>query len=706
MPIQYYFDNLEPTPFQRLINALLVARFGEGVRLLPLRGPDGGRDAETAPLDVSFEIETAAAPLLPIRLPLERGRYSFQVKHHRMTDHQGTAVRAQVVADFEKELTANVLSREIGQRPNYFFLVTNVSSSKESISKIDDKRKELLAGIDNLHADVLWQDHVVAWLDQSPRVWNAFPELFAGSVIPSLGKVADSSTQGIPRALRLAILAQSKRDGIVRFRQVNFEQSLTTLFVDLDVEASRFRNAAIHFTVDALGPKEAIPDLFHAVPGEHGYGVSCIRILLSELDGIPRRIILEGGPGQGKSTVTQMLAQLYRSLLIQRENEYRRIWGNIPSARFPFRIELRLLAEWMSKVDGSIEQYIAETFTRDAGGGQITTDDLHSLVQKQPVILIFDGLDEVGSDDLRDAVVQKISECIERFQDDLGADVRVVLTSRPPAIAGRVNKLPGFERVPILPLSDAKVSDYLERWTSAVCSDASDRERVIDSFNKRKSEQHVQALVKNPMQLSVLLHFIRLKGEAFPDRRAELYREYFKTVIDRDVEKSPHLRQNREKIEALHEVIGFQIHSRAESDRAATSLSHEQLIDIVENWLKSQGQKTELARELFRTSEERLGLVVALKGEGAESRYGFEVQPVREYFAAAYINDKCETDAHELFQAMVRRSFWREVALFLAGLRRANEKSDLLSRARALDDDAIDGWRSDGRTNQSRPCFP
>ena len=47
---------------------------------------------------------------------------------------------------------------------------------------------------------------------------------------------------------------------------------------------------------------------------------------------------------------------------------------------------------------------------------------------------------------------------------------------------------------------------------------------------------------------------------------------------------------------------------------------------------------------------------------------------------------------------MVRRSFWREVALFLAGLRRANEKADLLSRARALDDDIIDGWRSDGRT--------
>ena len=121
-------------------------------------------------------------------------------------------------------------------------------------------------------------------------------------------------------------------------------------------------------------------------------------------------------------------------------------------------------------MDGSIEQYLADTFTRDAVGRQITTDDLHSLVQKQPVILIFDGLDEVGSDDLRDSVIQKISECIERLQDDQEADVRVVITSRPPAIEGRVNKLPGFKRFPILPLSDAKVADYLERGQAQFAS--------------------------------------------------------------------------------------------------------------------------------------------------------------------------------------------------------------------------------------------
>ena len=59
------------------------------------------------------------------------------------------------------------------------------------------------------------------------------------------------------------------------------------------------------------------------------------------------------------------------------------------------------------------------------------------------------------------------------------------------------------------------------------------------------------------MQLSVLLHFIRLKGDAFPDHRAELYKEYFQIVIDRDVEKSPALRQRRRKYRSTTSVFGL-----------------------------------------------------------------------------------------------------------------------------------------------------
>jgi NACHT domain len=686
MAIQYYFDNLDPTTFQRLINVLLTARYGESVRLLPLRGADGGRDAETAPTPTLFEVIAEKPQFLTSGSPLKPGRYLFQVKHHRTTDRPGSEVRSAVVSDFEKELSSNVLNR--ADPVNYFFLITNVPSSKDSISRVDEKRMQLLSQRTDIQADVLWQDHVFSWLDQSPQVWSTFAELFPGNVVPLLGQVAGPAPQGLPRSVRIAVETQSKRDGIIRFRQINLEQRLSKLFVDLDVYGPELNRAAIRDVVLRAGQTQ-----YYWSPD---HGVSCIGVLASELAG-PRRIILEGGPGQGKSTVSQMLAQLYRSRLLNTEAEYRHIWESIPQARFPFRLELRAFAEWLGTTDSSVEQFLAAIFSKDAGGGVITVENLHTIVENQPVILILDGLDEVGSDDLRDLVISKILDCLNRFETSLKADLRVVLTTRPPAIAGRISKLAGFVRAQILPLSDEKVDNFVRRWTEVQCDDSDERQQVSNSFKKRKSEQHVRALVKNPMQLSVLLHFIRLKGEAFPDRRAELYREYFKTVIDRDVEKSPRLRQHRDDIEALHEVIGFEIHSRAESDTAAASLDHEDLIQIVRDWLAGQGRKTELADELFRLGEERLGLIMVLRGEGLNARYGFDVQPIREYFTAAFINDKCEGNAHDLFQFMVRRSFWREVALFLAGLRRANERADLLSRARTLDDSIADGWRGEGR---------
>ena len=104
------------------------------------------------------------------------------------------------------------------------------------------------------------------------------------------------------------------------------------------------------------------------------------------------------------------------------------------------------------------------------------------------------------------------------------------------------------------------------------------------------------------------------------------------------------------------------------------------------------------ADEIFRLGEERLGLIVALKGEGKEATYGYEIQPIREYFAAAYINEQIQGDAHEVFQSLIGRPYWKEVALFLAGLRRPNEKADLLTRAKAVEREPEVPWRHDGRT--------
>ncbi len=696
MPSQYHFTELHPIAFQRLINALLVGKYGEGVRLLPLQGSDGGRDAETPEEGTLYTLDVPQRDPSAPSTGIKAGRYLFQVKYHKTTDRTGTATRAAVLQDFAQELNDNVLNRFGGERSvDYFFLITNVPSSKDAHSKVDEKRREIRAVRPTLHADVLWQEHVVAWLDQAPKVWTSYPELFAGGVVPVIGQIATDQSAGLPLALRLAIRSQFLRDSTIRFRQIELVQRLSRLFVDLD---ARMQDSPhLYYQMHADVQRHLIlseSGTFYEQYEQDGSGV--LDTLGGEYLRGSSKLILEGGPGQGKSTVTQMLAQIYRSLLVEPGGEYSPYTSRIKRARLPFRIELRLFAEWLGDTDRSLEQYLAELLTSAAGGNTISVSDLHEAATKEDVLLIFDGLDEVGSDSLRDLVVGKIVECVGRFEGAAESDLRVIVTSRPPAVAGRLDALSGFRRVQLQPLSEYRADMYVNRWTDVQCEDESERERVSASFQKRRAEAHVAALIKNPMQLSVLLHFIRLRGEAFPDRRAELYREYFKTVIDRDVEKSPELLRHRKDIEALHEIIGFTIHSRAEGEKSAARLTRSDLISLVRKWFVSEEKKPEQAETLFKIGEERLGLIVALSGEGAATQYGFEIQPVREFFAAAYIDDKCEGNANDLFEQMVRRPFWKEVARFLGGLRRANERADLLARAKQLDAEPEFGWRSDG----------
>ena len=403
------------------------------------------------------------------------------------------------------------------------------------------------------------------------------------------------------------------------------------------------------------------------------------------------KILLEGGPGQGKSTITQMAAQIYREkFLAKHESESREpAWHQLCRLRVPIRLELRDLAHWIGQdPEGTLEQYIARTISRDSGGAVVTVEDIHQILQRSSLILLLDGLDEIGNDLLRDRVLDAAMDAVNRFEKALRTDVRVVLTTRPPAVVGRWNKLEGFTRVVLTPMESGRIDEYVSRWLDAQIDTEDERDRIRTSFNSRRGESHVEALARNPMQLSVLLQFIDLKGEAFPDRRAELYRDYFQIVIDRDVEKSPELREHRELVEGLHSYLGFRLHGMAEIEPSRRAISRTDIIALSGEWLEGEGESKDLAGTYFVLGEERFGLIVALSGEGHETAYGFEVQPIQEYFAAAYISNRLEDGkAHAVFESLIYRDYWREVALFLAGLRRPNEKADLVARAKAGDSD-------------------
>src|SRR6185437_4319489 len=103
--VEYYLNNLGDTEFQRLVNDILTARFGEHARLTPLQGSDGGRDGETAPYNPFFEYQVAEVPTPHnnILLPPQKGRYLFQVKFHSTKNTRISDARNAVFSDFEEE---------------------------------------------------------------------------------------------------------------------------------------------------------------------------------------------------------------------------------------------------------------------------------------------------------------------------------------------------------------------------------------------------------------------------------------------------------------------------------------------------------------------------------------------------------------------------------------------------------------------------
>ena len=707
--MQYDLNQLGgPTRFQQLINAILTARFGEDARLTPLQGADDGSDGETASGNPYMEFCSDGkhtSPSNPLVRPPRPGRYLFQAKYHHTSDHRLSDLRSLVVREFKKELATAVLERSDREDVNYYLLVTNVPASKESLRKVDELRSQLLKGRTHLHADIYWKETIISCLDWSPSLWESFSEIFPKRILPFIYRSPSTKSKSLSRTFEIALKEQLKRDKIVKFRQIELEQQLLDLFVDLD--------AALHLEID--DPFELSIDrpandfLTGRSHGVHSFYTerhrdaepSALELLIDDNLCI-KKILLEGGPGQGKSTVTQMAAQVYRAKLFGNQYVEDRdpLWNHLCHLRLPIRLELRSFAQTLVDDPGStLEQFIATQIGKDAGGVSISVEDLHEVVENSSVILLLDGLDEIGSDSLRDKVLDSVGKTISRFEDSLHIDLRVVLTTRPPAIAGRRGKLEGFTRVILAPMNSIRIDDYVNRWLDAQIKVSDEKRRINRSFQDRRIEQHVDALARNPMQLSVLLQFIKLKGDAFPDRRADLYREYFQIVIDRDVEKSPALSERRELIESLHAFLGFRLHGAAEIGEGGRTLHRDEIISLAGQWFKKQGYSESIAASYFELGEERFGLIVAVSGEGESTTYGFEVQPIQEYFAASYIsNHLVGINSHEIFALIVHRSYWREVTLFLAGLRRPNEKADLISRARVCDNQAIRPWRQNGRS--------
>jgi hypothetical protein len=404
--------------------------------------------------------------------------------------------------------------------------------------------------------------------------------------------------------------------------------------------------------------------------------------------------LIIGGPGQGKSTLLQYVSQFHRARLLDKDNysagalKLDKVTGVI---RVPIRIDLRRYAIWAVKKQRAqqrqqqpgqrhdrkrkaqqasaapswpgIEQYVLEQI-RERSGEKFTRDDLVAMLATRPVLLALDGLDEVADLGLREQVSDAIVRANARLR--VGAkDLIVLAATRPGATTTNLWSSSSFPQLRLRRLSQGLRLQYLQQWARVAGLSQESADSLQRTFMDNQHVVHIRELAAYPMQLAILLHLLH-RRRLLPQQRTGLYDDYLKTFLDREQthHKEPLLGDERKVIEDIHAYIGWHIQVEVERGRSNGSIRRDELRRLLRVYLADREDGQKLAKTLFNALTSRVLCLI----ERETGTFEFEVQSLREYFAAVHVFGKANPKLRDQCLAeLLRRPYWSNVVRFYVG---------------------------------------
>jgi hypothetical protein len=675
--VDYDFHRLNPRSFEQLVQALAAQVLGNGIVIFG-DGPDGGREASFA----------GAVPYPSADAPWS-GNVVVQAKF-RQRPH-GTE---QDTAWLERELKNELLTtfREDSKRiaPSHYILATNVYLSSVPNSGGKD-RIDRLAGEFPLEGFRVWDgDQLRTFLDGNQDVRNAFlGYICPGDVLARLA--ADLERQqpqfdsSISRFLEKQLLADQyanlEQAGRVADEQIPISRVFFDPPVTSDLPDQRSRQCLS--TIIELGEEQLDPQSNRLVSqSREDQGVIHTKT--------PQRgrVVLVGGPGQGKTTAGQFLCQLYRCELLARRAELITPEADavirltqaqcdqeqirLPRVRrIPIRVPLTDLSDYLANqpVRRSLLDYLAEMISSYCSG-QVEPEVLEEWLGRHPWLLVLDGLDEVPSSSNRSEVMERIQE----FWVDatrINVDLLVVATTRPQGYNQEFSPST-YRHFALTPLSPGQALHYGSRLAEARYPTNPDRQEKITSRLKRASDNDATAkLMTSPLQVTIMATLVDRGGHP-PRERWRLFSEYYAVVYQREVERDTPaaevLRSHRPSIDAIHHWVGLIL--QVDVERAAgddARMSSERFAAIVRSRMESEGYEGEeldrLCEQLTEAAANRLVFLVGLEA----NEVGFEIRSLQEFMAANALMEGEDQQVTERLRTIAGITSWRNVFLFAAG---------------------------------------
>ncbi|MEU0856552.1 AAA family ATPase [Streptomyces griseofuscus] len=422
-----------------------------------------------------------------------------------------------------------------------------------------------------------------------------------------------------------------------------------------------------------------------------------------------RNIVLIGGPGQGKSTLGQLICQSYRVALLDEEGEHlltteartalHRLRHELSAIglrpphgrRWPIRVALNQYANAILGGDDiSLLRFIANRVGHRSSE-PVTSIHIKRWLRTWPCLLVLDGLDEVVSRQTREEVMSRISDfLLEARQID--ADLFVVATTRPQGYGGEFHA-GDYETLTLVPMRDSEALHYAGRLVAARHGDDPDmREIVLERLEAAISEDGTSHLMRSPLQVTIMSLLVERRAR-LPQNRYELFDAYYDTIYAREVDKPGPIGQlladHRLHIDWLHQHVGLLLQARAaQSGQMDAVIAENELSERIRQRLyeetEDQSAAELLAGRLLNAATERLVLLVA----PSVGHVGFEVRSLQEYMAARALISGPELEIIPRLEDLASSASWRNAwMLAAAGIfsNRPHLRGELINALRSLD---------------------
>jgi hypothetical protein len=698
---------LDTATFEHLVNSLAIRVLGMGVTgFAP--GADGGRDGY-------FEGEAE----YPSSVERWNGIWYLQSKFRTpsLSGNPQTWLQQQV-KDELKEFSRSGSGRVV---PNNWIIATNIDPSATPNKGTFDK---IRASVAAFNPELAKRTHI--WggkkiLDllvihgEIARHYGGL--LTSGDVIAKIINSISDSSAGIDAILRHFIVTQLSEQQYTRLEQAGSSSDtrpgIQTLFTDLPFEFSKNRHPALLAELT-----RAVAEIHTPSPADLGPQWQMWRRHPSR----SRVSFIRGGPGNGKSTVTQFLCQIQRAALLDASSEMpvptkvRDLTKDIKeraehsgywplSPRVPVHVELRLYAQWYGEQsEGSargVLSYLAARLQKDLEQ-PVLVGTLKRAFAKERWLFVFDGLDEVPGD-VKDRLAGEMRKFSDETLFECRADALIICTSRPQGYSGQFDEL----RPTIVDLVKLSPNEALACADPVLMIDRSKEE--IEQYRSTLREAimspSIREIMTTPLQTHIMAVVVRDGGRP-PERRWQLFSNFYQVIKKREANRNladPKiarlLREGDKLIKALHNRLGFELHYRAEkSTGAQTSITRLDLKAIISEIVHSlQDDDIEGTIALLdEATTERLVLVNTPENGDAVR---FDIRPLQEFFAAEYMYESAnEKGFLDRLRSIAPDSHWREVMHFLISAlveqARHGELAQAIEVLSELDDNPLDQRRA------------